>query len=110
MSSNPFEPPGHDLGTGDARQGKPGLALGLGIFGLIAWILPIIGLPVTVTGLIFGINAMSSRKKKGMATAATILCAIGLVFSSLNMAVGLYLGATGQHALVNQMKQNAKAK
>lgn len=83
------------------EPGHPVASLVLGIVGMIAWILPILGLPITITGLVFGIKALK-RTQKGMAIAGVVLCAIGLTFSTINCAVGAYLGATGQHPLVNK--------
>jgi hypothetical protein len=77
------------------QPGKPGVSLSLGIFGLIAWIIPIVGLPVTITGLVFGIKALK-REEISLAVVGTALCAIGLLLSVGNAVVGAYLGATGR--------------
>jgi len=84
------------------KQGKPVTALVLGIVGMIAWLIPIIGLPVQITGLVFGIKALKSPKR-GMAIAAIVLCIIGLVLTIINAAIGAYLGATGQIPALNDM-------
>lgn len=86
------------------EPGKPLASLVLGIVGLITWIVPIIGLPISITGLVFGINA-TKRVQKGLAIAGVILCSIGLVLGGINFAWGAYLGATGQHALINKFKE-----
>ena len=78
-----------------AGDGKAIWSLCLGLFGLIAWFLPIVGLPTTITGLVFGIKSINGPRK-GMATAGIVLCVIGLVLSIANAAIGAYLGATGQ--------------
>ena len=70
-------------------------SLCLGLFGLLAWLLPIIGLPTTITGLVLGIKSVNGPRK-GMATPVIVLCIIGLVLSTGNAALGAYLGATGQ--------------
>jgi hypothetical protein len=70
-------------------------SLCLGLFGLLAWLLPIIGLPTTITGLVLGIKSVNGPRK-GMATAGIVLCIIGLLLSTGNAALGAYLGATGQ--------------
>jgi hypothetical protein len=84
------------------QPGKPVASLVLGILGLITWLVPPIGLPVTITGLVFGINGLK-RAQKGVAVAGVVLCAIGLLLVALNMAWGAYLGATGQHSVVNRI-------
>lgn len=92
--SAPFPgPPGSTLPT--AGGGKAIASLCLGLFGLIAWILPIIGLPTTITGFVLGIRSVNGPRK-GMATAGIVLCIIGLVASIANAAIGAYMGATGQ--------------
>lgn len=83
------------------KTGHPIASLVLGILGLIFWLLPILGLPMTITGLVFGVKALKGEKK-GLAMAGVILCVIGIFLSSVNAAWGAYLGATGQHKLVNQ--------
>lgn len=81
--------------------GKAMASLILGIFGVFAWCLPIFGLPITITGLAPGVNELQSQNWR-MARAGVILCIIGLVLSVINAAVGAYLGATGQHPLLNE--------
>lgn len=75
--------------------GKAIASLCLGLFGLMGWFLPIIGLPTTITGLVLGIKSYHGPRP-GMAKAGIILCTIGLVASVINAAIGAYLGATGQ--------------
>jgi len=83
-------------GGGDfSYTGKALASLVLGIVGLIAWFIPLIGLPVTVVGLILGIIEMPG-KGRGMAKVGVILCIIGLILTIINAAIGAYLGATGQ--------------
>lgn len=60
----------------------------LGIIGLVAWLLPIIGLPVTITGLILGICKKSQ--------AGIVLNVIGLVLSLVNSIYGAILGSQGK--------------
>jgi len=78
-----------------AGGGKAVASLCLGVFGLIAWFLPIIGFPVTITGLVLGIKSLNGPRR-GIATAGIVLCIIGLVITTINAAIGAYLGATGQ--------------
>jgi hypothetical protein len=80
---------------GAKEEGKPVAGLVLGICSMIAWILPIVGLPVSIAGLVVGVKALR-REGNGMAVAATALSATGLVLSIANAALGAYLGATGQ--------------
>jgi len=78
-----------------AGSGKAVTSLVLGIVGMLAWLLPIIGLPVTITGLVFGIRSMNSANK-GIAITGLTLSIIGIVLSIIDAAIGAYMGATGQ--------------
>jgi hypothetical protein len=86
------------------QRGKATAALVLGIIGLVAWCLPLAGLPVTIVGLVMGIKGRRSARAS-MATAAIVLCILGLVASIVNAIVGAYLAATGRHGLVNLFQQ-----
>ncbi len=70
-------------------------ALVLGIVSLLAWLLPIVGLPVSIVGLVLGIKTVKSEKK-AMAIAAIIMSSIGLVLTIINGALGAYMAVTGQ--------------
>ena len=83
-------------------EGSATASLILGLFGLIAWFIPLFGLPITITGLVQGIKGLESSNR-GVATAGVVLCGIGLFLSAINFVAGFYMGATGQHQLVNQM-------
>lgn len=83
-------------------QGKAIASLVLGLCSVVFWLCPLVGLAIAVTGLVLGIvSARESRR--GMAVAGIVLSGIGLVLSVVNAAIGAYLGATGQHSLLNQL-------
>lgn len=84
----------------DQGKGKATASLVLGLISMITWIIPLLGLPTTITGLVLGINGLG-RQRRGTAIAGIVLSAIFLVATVVNMAIGAYLGATGQHPLVN---------
>jgi len=65
-------------------------ALVLGLFGLIAWCCPLIGFPVGLLALIFGIIG-AGRGGRGMAAAGIILGIITLVLSGINAFLGIML-------------------
>lgn len=82
--------------------GKAIASLVLGILGMIAWFIPIIGLPIVVVGLTLGILSRKSSRK-GLALAGIILSSIGLALTLINGGIGAYMGATGQHPFVNEL-------
>ena len=61
-------------------------SLVLGIISSIAWIVPIIGLPITVVGIVLGAINMKSRKHKGMAIAGFV---VNIVFLAATIAKGV---------------------
>lgn len=87
-----------DQQTQQPVQEKKGLSIAsmvLGIVGCLAWCIPLFGFPVCITGLVLGILGIK-KGGKGMAIAGIILCAITLLLTLVNSAIGAYLGATGQ--------------
>ena len=64
----------------------------LGLIGIIAWILPIAGFPVTITGLVLSIKGKKSVGRKGLAIAGVVLNIIFLVFTAFNSFIGMILG------------------
>jgi hypothetical protein len=65
-------------------------ALVLGIIGLIAWLIPLFGYPVTIVGIVMGVKGRKSEKK-GMATAGLVMSIIGLILSLGNSILGILL-------------------
>ena len=70
------------------NENKSTVALVLGIISLIMWIIPIIGLPLSIVGLVLGCK---NKYKAGI-----ILNIIGLVLTIINTTVGAVLGAQGK--------------
>lgn len=60
----------------------------LGIVSLVAWLIPIIGLPVSI----FGVVLSAKRNRNGCLT----MSIIGVVLSLLNAIVGAVLGSQGK--------------
>jgi K+ transporter len=71
-------------------SGKATTALVLGVASLIAWCLPIVGLPVSITGIVFALKAQG-QTGGSRAIAGLILNIIGLCLSVFNAALGAYL-------------------
>ncbi len=65
-------------------------ALILGGLGMVAWCLPIIGLPVNMAGLILGLTSLRAPNRMA-AVAGVVLSSIGLVLTIVNMILGAIL-------------------
>jgi hypothetical protein len=66
----------------------------LGMIGLGAWFFPILGIPLTVTGLVLGILGVTGNTKRGTAIAGVILCGIGLLLTAATVVYNVfYAGA-----------------
>ena len=61
----------------------------LGILSLLAWLLPIVGLPVSAVALGLGVAGRSSSARR-MAIAAIVLASIGLALTVINGGLGMY--------------------
>lgn len=95
----------------EQRSGEAIASLTLGLIGLVGWCIPIVGLPMSITGVVLGARSLKSASRN-MALAGLILCSIGLVAGLVNAGIGAYLGATGQHPLMKQRQptsSNAQA-
>jgi len=88
----PPNPPAIDP-TGKATAGFV-----LGLIGMLAWIIPLFGLPITVVGLVLSIKGMASSKR-GLAIAGLVLSIIGVVLTIINASIGAYQGIHGQNWL-----------
>ena len=69
----------------------------LGIIALLAWLLPLLGFPIAVLGIIFGVMGRRGPKK-GMATGGLVCSAIGLGLTLINGILGalIALSAMGE--------------
>lgn len=63
----------------------------LGFCSIIAWILPLIGFPVTIVGLIFSAFGLKSTARKGMAVTGIVLGIIFLIATLTNSCLGALL-------------------
>lgn len=67
----------------------------LGIIAVIAWLLPLVGYPVTICGIVFSTKGLRSVTKKGNAIAGLILSVAFLIATLVNSFLGalMQLGA-----------------
>jgi hypothetical protein len=68
----------------------------LGIASLVAWLLPIVGLPVSAAGLGLGVAGRRSSRR-GMAIFAIVLASIGLALTIGNAGLGAYHAVATTH-------------
>ncbi len=68
---------------------KSKTSLMLGIIGMVAWIIPIIGFPIQITGLVLGIKELKTTKGR-VAMVGVVLCIVGLILTSINASIGAY--------------------
>jgi uncharacterized membrane protein len=73
--------------------GKAVASMVLGILGVFAWLLPIIGLPITIVGLVLGAKDLGSPNR-GMAVAGLVLSIVGLVLTVINATIGAIVMAS----------------
>lgn len=82
------------------KKAKTGLVLG--IIGMLVWFFPLIGIPITIFGLIFSIKGLKSLKR-GIAIVGIVLSSIGLFATITTVSLNVYEEATGEKLLVNMV-------
>ncbi len=83
------------VGTQVQKNGKDTLSLVgmiLGFCSILAWLLPILGYPCTIVGIILSACGMNSNKK-GFAITGLVLSIIFLVVTLINSLIGAAIGA-----------------
>ncbi|HWA82023.1 MAG TPA: hypothetical protein VG820_01215 [Fimbriimonadaceae bacterium] len=85
----PTMPPGAAQSSGQATT-----ALVLGIVSMFAWCIPIIGFPLSLTAIVFGIKTMNSFDRT-KALVGLILGSIGLLLSIGNFILGVMIARNG---------------
>jgi len=76
-------------------------ALTLGIVGLFAWILPPLGFPISIIGIILAVIALIAKKHKTRATVGLTLCVIGFILNIVVTLVGV--GAIGMLGILSEL-------
>lgn len=75
------------------RNGLSIASLVLGLIGIVAWLLPLAGYPVTIVAIVLGVKGMKQQSGRGMAIAGLVLGIVFLVLTLINSVLGAYLGA-----------------
>ena len=89
---------------GKDKKGQAITSFVLGLFGIIAWFIPIFGLPVTIVGLIMGIKGRKSSKR-GLAIAGIVLCTIFLIITLINAGIGAYQAVQNMDTILEALNQ-----
>lgn len=71
-------------------SGKATASLILGIISLVAWLLPLIGYPISIVGLYLGIYDRK-KEKNTFSKIGIILSAIGLGITAINSIAGVII-------------------
>ena len=71
-----------------SNSGKIGMILGL--ISIVAWIIPLFGLPITITGIVFSARGLGTNQR-GMAIAGLILSILFLIITLINSFLGALL-------------------
>lgn len=83
----------------------PIVAFVLGIINIASWCVPLCGCPFGIAGIVLGVMGLKSKKLRTLAMIGLILSILSIVGTLINAVIGAYLGATGQHQLLNQFKK-----
>jgi hypothetical protein len=89
-TGNPYQAPSRFASGDQPASGGATAGFVLGLFSLIAWLLPILGYPVGGIGLYLSLKGRKSPPS-GLAIAGIVLNCLGLVLSLINSAIGAYL-------------------
>lgn len=63
----------------------------LGLCSIAAWLLPLLGYPVTICGIVFSAKGLKPNKNRGKAIAGLTLSIIFLFITLINSALGVLL-------------------
>ena len=80
----------------------------LGLISIIAWIIPIFGLPITICAIVFSSLGFKSTTRKGKAIAGLVLGIVFLVLSVLNGIVGVILAVGEEYATEHHVTQSSQ--
>lgn len=59
---------------------------GLGVVGVVAWLLPVAGAPIGIAGLLLSIKGLQSQHRR-LALAGVVLCSIGIALTIVTWVV-----------------------
>ena len=80
----------------DKKSSQAMVGFILGLCSIAAWFIPLVGYPVTITGIVFSAKGMDSNNK-GKAIAGLTLSIIFLIITIINSILGAIIGAMGSY-------------
>jgi len=63
----------------------------VGAFGLVAWLIPVFGAPMILSGVILGIHGYDS-KHRAIASIGLVLCLVSLILTTIQFFRSGYMG------------------
>jgi hypothetical protein len=91
-------PSSYAAGTVASAAPKATVALVLSIIGMVTWCCPLIGFPINILALVFGILALRDRAN-ATPIVAIVLSSIGILLCLSNAAMGVWMTMRGQNVL-----------
>ena len=85
-----------------AKESHANIALILSVLSLVAWLIPIVGVPVSITGIVFAMKAAERTR----ASIALGICILTLMASGVNAYVGAQRGAEVGRQIQQQLEEN----
>ncbi|OOB80410.1 MAG: hypothetical protein BEN19_00535 [Epulopiscium sp. Nuni2H_MBin003] len=73
------------LTTSYKRNTNAWISLTLGLISALAWIIPILGLPITLLGSILGGIGIKNKRNRGVAIASCIMNLVFMIFSLIKI-------------------------
>ncbi len=90
----------HPVDLKDGKEGKATASLMLGLFSILAGLIPYIAVPTAIAGVILGFTGLGPQRRR-TAIAGIVLSVVYLVLVVLIMASIAYLDFTGQRRIFN---------
>lgn len=87
--------PGYGVPMAPPEKGG-GLAIAglvLGIISMIAWLIPLFGIPISIVGIILAALGRRSISRRTLATVGLVLSIVAIVLALGNCALGIYIAS-----------------
>lgn len=80
---------GNNNNAAESADKNANTGFGFGLGSILAWILPLIGYPITICGIVYSSKGLKSETSKGKAIAGLILSIVFLVATIINSVLGV---------------------